>query len=218
MKTRLLIFVLIFPILFPISDIFAPPPPDHKQAFDYAEHVLIGKILSVEILSEPYVQITANTGSTVAGVALYEIQVETYLKNPLDTKIIKVPGYYVNDEHVGNGFDLLYHVGEKVFLYIQPDSHETLVGYDLIIRSYESRSLDKIGPICAEPEMFYHKGECILYEQEPEIVIDYICDSVVLTNSDVCTRSLSLYPMIIIIAFILTVCLLVYWFTLGNRK
>lgn len=151
----------VFVLLFPLQLIYAPPPPDHKHAFDYAQHVLIGTILSVEILSEPYVQITANTGSTVAGIALYEIQVEKYLKNYLDTNIVKVPGYYVNDEHFGGGFDLLYHVDEKVFLYIQTDIHNVLDGHDLIIRSYESRSLDRLDPICDESKTFYHKGECM---------------------------------------------------------
>lgn len=149
-----------FVLLFPLQLIYAPPPPNHNHAFDYAEHVLIGKILSVEILSEPYVQITANTGSTITGIALYEVQVEKYLKNPLDTNIIKVYGYYVNDEHVRSGFDLLYDVDEKVFLYIQTDPHNALDGYDLIIRSYESRSIDRMGPICDASDTFYHKGEC----------------------------------------------------------
>ena len=125
----------------------------------YSEHVIIGKILSAEILSEPQVTKTETSYSEQAGIVLYEIDVEKYLKNPLDTNIIRVLGYfsYTYDDPQ-NVIDPLYEIDEKVFLYLQPHSHETLVDYDLIVRSYESRSLDKTGPICDESDTFYHRG------------------------------------------------------------
>lgn len=55
-------------------------------------------------------------------------------------------------------------------------------------------------------------------EPEPESVIVDPCGPTVLTNSDICDRSLSQYPIIIIIAFILVIGLLAYWFTLGKKK
>ena len=162
MKIKLLMIILFaLSILFPISDVFAPPPPDHQHAFDYSKNVIIGKILSVEILSEPRVTKTENYYSENAGVVFYEIKVEQYLKNPLDTNVIKIPGYFsYNYNEPQNVIEPLYEIGEKVFLYIQPNSHDTVADHDLIIRSYESRSLDRMGPICKESDTFYHKGEC----------------------------------------------------------
>jgi len=169
MKTRLLLFLFAFSMLFSVSYVFAPPPPDHQHAFDYSKHVIVGRILSVDVLSEPKVTKTETTYSEQAGIVLYEIDVERDLKDSLNINIIKVPGYFsYNYDDPQNVIDPLYEVDEKVFLYIQPDSHETLMDYDLIIRSYESRSLDKMGPICDESDTFYHEEEC------KEIPIEYL--------------------------------------------
>lgn len=155
MKTSLLIIIFVL-ILIPIQLVYAPPPPNPKAAFDYSKHVLIGKILSVKILSEPDIQISENGTSIRGGIALYEIEVEEYLKNPLDAKIIKVPGYFLNIEYSRSGYDLPYTVNQRVLLYIQED-HDAIEGYDLIINR-ESRVLD--GPVC-NLGTTYHEGLCI---------------------------------------------------------
>ena len=161
MKYVLLMVLFGFFLLFPVSTVFAPPPPNHQHAFDYSENVIIGKILSFDILSEPKVTQSEKSFSERAGIALYEIKVEEYLKNPSREDIIKVPGYFsYNYDQSQIVIEPLYEVDERVFLYIQHDSHETLTDYDSIIRSYESRSLDKLGPICSELDTFYHQGDC----------------------------------------------------------
>ena len=155
MKTRLLILFVL--VLIPIQLIYATPAPDPKSAYDYAKHVVVGKILSVEILSEPDIQRSENTTSIIAGIALYEIEVEKYLKNPINTKIIKVPGYFVNEVDPWNTIGLHYKIDQRVLLYIQEDTHDVVSGYDLIIRNYESQVVD--GSIC-ELGTSYHQGVC----------------------------------------------------------
>ena len=139
------------------------PESDYRQAFDDAKYVIVGKILSVEILSEPDIQVNPNIEDIVTGVALYEIKIEEYWKKSPDTDIIKVPGYYVDEKNTDvEGIDMLYNVDERVLVYIQPTddvSHE-LTGYDLIIRSQESQSLNYSDSRCPEPNTFYHNGEC----------------------------------------------------------
>jgi hypothetical protein len=157
MKIRLLIIIFVL-VLIPIQLVYAPPAPNPKAAFDYAKHVVVGKILSVEILSEPEVQRSENSFTTRAGIALYEIQVEEYLKNPLDAKIIKVPGHYIDQEYSRIGFDSIYKVNQRVLLYLQEDYPDALVGYDLIIRDSDSRILD--GSVC-DFGTSYHEGLCI---------------------------------------------------------
>ena len=135
------------------------PQSDYRQAFDDAKYVIVGKILSVEKLSELGIRVSSNTEETLTGVALYEIDVEEYWKKPPDTDIIKVPGYYVDEKNMDmKGIDLLYSVNERVLLYIQPT--DELTGYDLIIRSQESQSLNYSDSRCPEPNTFYHNGEC----------------------------------------------------------
>lgn len=142
MKTRLLIILFVL-VLIPIQLVYAPPASNPKSAFDYAKHVVVGKILSVKILSEPDIQTSENSVTVYGGIALYEIQVEEYLKNPLGAKILKVPGYYIDQESSRSGFDSIYKVNQRVLLYIQADYPDTLVDYDLLINR-ESRVLDGV--------------------------------------------------------------------------
>ena len=139
------------------------PQSDYRQAFDDAKYVIVGKILSVEILSEPDIQVNPNIEEILVGIALYEIEVEVYWKKSPDTDVIKIPGYYINEKNTDvEGIDLLYNVDEKVLLYIQStdDVSDELTGYDLIIRSQESQSLNYSDSRCTEPNTFYHKEEC----------------------------------------------------------
>jgi|CXWL01.1.fsa_nt_gi hypothetical protein len=156
MKARLLIILFVL-VLISVQPIYAPPAPNPKTAFDYAEHVVVGKILSVKILSKPNVQTSENSVTIQSGIALYEIEVEEYLKNPLDVKIIKVPGYYIDQESSRSGFDSIYKVNQRVLLYIQADYPDTLVDYDLLINR-ESRILD--GPVC-DLGTSYQEGLCV---------------------------------------------------------
>lgn len=144
------IFVI---VLSQTSLVYASPQQDPQTAFDNAEYVVIGKILSVEILSVPYTD-----PSVPVGIALYEIDVEEYLKNPSDVDIIQVPGTYVNELNPRGTNDLIYEVNQRVLLYIQKDYPDTLPGYDLIIRDHESRVLDD--SVC-DREATYQNGLCV---------------------------------------------------------
>jgi hypothetical protein len=114
---------------------------DAVQAFNFSETVLIGKILSVEILSKtissPY---PCETECSSNGFAFYEVQVEEYLKNPSDTKIIKVLGNYSINS--GRGENPPFEVGQTVLLYIQKENR--IPGYDVVIRTGDSRVLDDL--------------------------------------------------------------------------
>jgi len=96
MKTRLLIIFAIGIIGF-TGIVFAVPEPDPEYDFDFAEIVIVGKILSVEIISEPQVTKSEKTYSEISGIAIYKVQIEKYLKNSSDIDTVMVAGYFLRE-------------------------------------------------------------------------------------------------------------------------
>ena len=84
MKTRFLITGLILAGVFGTA--FAVPPVNYEQNFRHSEIVIEGKILSVDIISEPVIYKTVDTYSEQSGIAVYDVQVEKSLKNPDNEK------------------------------------------------------------------------------------------------------------------------------------
>src|SRR3989338_10326659 len=156
MKTRLLIIIFVL-VLIPVQLIYAVPELTPEDAFNYSEIVIVGKILSVDILSEPQITKSENSYFERSGIALYEIQIEEYLKNPSGTQTITVPGLFLREPHAMAYETYPYEVGQRVLLYLQKNDY----GYantDLIIRSGDSRVID--GSIC-DLGTSYHRGICI---------------------------------------------------------
>ena len=138
MKTGFLIIVFGFVIVASsvlLGTASALPPSDYNHAFNHAEHVLVGEIVLSEIVSLP----RNIPDGEHAGTALYSIQVDAYLKNPLDEKIIQVPGYFVDTQEPKSVFNILFEPGQKVILYLQEDVHSVLPNHELIIRDRESK-------------------------------------------------------------------------------
>lgn len=131
-------FLILLVLVGFFGTVYAAPPPDPIHAFNYSEHVIIGEILSVEKLSEP----KRDGGSVHAGFVIYEIKVDAYLKNSSDDKIIKVPGYYVNELDSKSPFNLLFEVEQKVILYLQKDISNIFPDYELIIRDRPSQVIN----------------------------------------------------------------------------
>jgi len=132
----LLIFVCVF------GTVYAVPPLDPEAAFRYSEIVIVGKILSVEILSEPQITKSENSYSEISGIALYKVQIEKYLKNPSDASTIIVPGEFLREPHPMSYETYPYEVGQRVLLYIQKNDIKR-VESDLIIRSGHSKVIDE---------------------------------------------------------------------------
>ena len=139
MKTRLLIIIGIIFIsgLIYANSAHAIPFISHESSYENAKHVVIGKVLSVEILSEPYVQKSDNIYSERFGFALYEIQVEDYLKNPLNNSTMNLLGKYTNQRQTMSYETYPYEINQRVLLYIQ-EIHN-IPGYELIISAANSR-------------------------------------------------------------------------------
>ncbi|AJW70307.1 hypothetical protein [Nitrosopumilus adriaticus] len=158
MKTRLLIFFLMSTGVVMTAN--AVPMLDPTHAFDFSEIVIVGKILSVEILSEPEISKTENTYREVSGIALYDIQVVDSFKNPDKYKSISVPGLFLRDPHGMSYETYPYEVGQHVLLYLQENQHG-YAGTDLIIRSGDSRLLE--GELC-ESGYYFDKGHCVVVD------------------------------------------------------
>lgn len=155
MKTRLLIIPLVFFGL--IGTVHAVPELDPTLAFDYSETVVIGKILSVDILSEPQITRTENYYSEVSGIALYEVEIDEYLKNSSDDNIITVPGLFLREPHAMAYETYPYEIGQQVLLYLQENTHG-FADTKLIIRSGDSKVIEN--GLC-DLGYYFDKGQCM---------------------------------------------------------
>ncbi len=126
---------------------YAVPQLDPSQAFDYSDIVLVGKITSVEILSEPEITKTENTFIERLGVAMYEIETEKYFKTSSYDQTVTVPGLFTREPHGMSYATQPYKQDQLVLLYLQKNTH----GYadtDLIIRLGDSQVIEEI--VCKE--------------------------------------------------------------------
>lgn len=142
--------------------VYAVPQLDPTHAFDYSEIVIIGKILSVEILFEPQITKTEKSSTEISGIALYNIQVEKSLKNPNNVDDITVPGLFLREPHGMSYSTYPYEVDQRVLLYLQKNDH----GYadtELIIRQGDSGVITE--QLCPE-NTSYHTGLCHLTNNE----------------------------------------------------
>ena len=140
MKTRLLIIGIIGVSVFGLIDtdsVFALPFISPEHSYENAKYVVVGRVLSVEILSEPYVQNSTGIYSQRFGFALYEIQVDEFLKNPINNSTMKILGKYTNQKTTMTYVTFPYEVNQRVLLYIHELNH--IPGYDLIITAANSR-------------------------------------------------------------------------------
>ncbi len=127
--------------------VFAVPQLDKSQAFDYSDIVLVGKIMSVEILSEPEITQTENTYSERLGVAMYEIEAEKYFKTSSFNQTITVPGLFTREPHGMSYATQPYKQDQRVLLYLQQNTHG-YAGTDLVIRLGDSQVVENL--ICKE--------------------------------------------------------------------
>ena len=143
MKTRLLIIIGIISVsvfsLIYADSVFALPFISPEHSYGNAKHVVVGRVLSVEILSEPYVQNSTGIYSQRFGFALYEIQVDEFLKNSINNSTMKVLGKYTNERNTMSYVTYPYEVNQKVLVYIQEINE--IPGYDLIITPANSRAI-----------------------------------------------------------------------------
>lgn len=168
MKTRLLIMLAFVLFQSFLLSVYASPAPMPEDSFRFSKYVLVGKILSVEIISEP----KYSEGANVSGIALYTVKVEETLKNPIDenltfsndTNIIKVPGYFVREIDPIDVVSYPYEVNQRVLLYIQIDSSDAVPDFDYVIRSDTSKVIGD--SLCEEGKKFV-KGICVIEESLP---------------------------------------------------
>ena len=135
--TLIIIGIIVVSGLIYANSAHAIPFISPEFSYENAKYVIVGKILSVEILSEPYVQKNDNIYSERFGFALYEIQIEEYLKNPINNSTMKLLGKYTNQRQTMSYETYPYEMNQKVLLYIQEINN--IPGYDLIISAANSR-------------------------------------------------------------------------------
>jgi hypothetical protein len=126
------------------------PELDPEQAFEYSNLVLVGKILSAEILSEPEITKTENTYSERLGIVMYEIEVEKYFKASSYNPTIIVPGLFTREPHDMTYADYPYKQGQRVLLYLQKNT-DGYAGTDLIIRLGDSQVVQDF--ICKDEDI-----------------------------------------------------------------
>ena len=164
-------YFVIFLVLFSIIGVlesFAAPEPMPEDAFRFSKYVLVGEILSVEIISEP----KYSEGANISGIVLYTVKVEENLKTPIDENLIfsneknmiKVPGYFVWDIDPIDVVTFPYEVNQRVLLYIQIDSFDDIPDFDYVIRSDTSKVIGD--SLCEEGKKFV-KGICVIEEPLP---------------------------------------------------
>ncbi|AFS81119.1 hypothetical protein NKOR_06190 [Candidatus Nitrosopumilus koreensis AR1] len=142
---KYLVILLIIASFTSIS--YAVPQLDPSHAFDYSDIVLVGKVISVEILSEPEVTKTENTSTERLGVVMYEIEAEKYFKTSSYNQTVTVTGLFTREPHGMSYATQPYLQDQVVLLYLQKNTH----GYadtDLIIRLGDSQVVKEI--ICKE--------------------------------------------------------------------
>src|SRR3989338_1067755 len=224
MKTRLLIIIFVL-VLIPVQLIYAVPELTPEDAFNYSEIVIVGKILSVDILSEPQITKSENSYFERSGIALYEIQIEEYLKNPSGTQTITVPGLFLREHHAMAYETYPYEAGQRVLLYLQKNDY----GYanaDLIIRSGDSRVID--GSIC-DLGTSYHRGICItddlLVPEPTEEQANIECGTGHIPEGTLCTsgyiresNTVTIILILLIIGIISVIVIVVYTSYKGKRK
>ena len=145
--------------------VYAAPEPMPEDAFRFSKYVLVGEILSVEIISEP----EQSEGASISGIALYTVKVEENLKTPIDENLIfsneknmiKVPGYFVRNIDPIDVVTFPYEVNQRVLLYIQVDSFDEISDFDYVIRSDASKVIGD--SLCEESKKFV-KGICVIDE------------------------------------------------------
>ncbi len=132
----LLIMIIGLSVSLSIPFVYAVPEMDYDQAFEHSDFVLTGKIVFVDILSEP----TINENTNRPGVAMYEIEIFEFkkspepIKNPVDSEYILVPGTFLREPH-GMSYDTYpYEVGQIGTFYIQKNTDD-FIDDELIIRS-----------------------------------------------------------------------------------
>ena len=72
----------------------------------------------------------------MAGFALYTLDVEEYLKNPIENFTITILGSYHDEDDGKTIFSKLYETNQRVLFYIQ--ELQNLPGYDYIVRDRAS--------------------------------------------------------------------------------
>ncbi len=155
-----LFLLMIVGILTGIGTVFAVPEPDPKHAFAFSEIVMVGKILSVEIISEPQVTKSENSYSETSGIAIYKVQIEEYLKNPSGADTVMVTGYFLREPHPMAYETYPYDVDQRVLLYLSKN-HDTNTDTDLIIGTANSRVVDN--GLC-DLGSYFEKGLCVIVD------------------------------------------------------
>lgn len=149
------IFLIVFLAVSTVisTDSFAEPPPDYQGSFEHSRWVVIGNITAVEILSEP--------DTNRAGFALYTLDVEEYLKNPIENSTITILGHYHDEDAGRSTASKLYETNQRVLFYIQ--ELQNLPGYDYIVRDRASGVIAE--ELCPE-NTSYRTGLCFYNDDQ----------------------------------------------------
>ena len=133
--------------------------PDNITAYDHAEHVVIGKIISAKVMA------TTGTSEHPSGKMVYEIDIEESFKKQSEKKILMA--WVPHDKNSDLPEYPLYKVGDRVFLYLHIPSDDML--YQIIFS--ESTVLGDDTSVCPN-ETYYDRGICIKKETGASLVAD----------------------------------------------
>ncbi|KAF6243198.1 hypothetical protein C6988_04520 [Nitrosopumilus sp. b1] len=135
----------------------AVPYQDPQYTFDNSDTVLVGTILTADIITEPVITRAENFFSETAGVAIYEIHVEEYLKNS-GSDTITVAGFFTRESNAMSVHTYPYEADQRVLFYLIKNN-DTNTGLQFEILSGVSRVIED--SLCPENSEFV-RGICVV--------------------------------------------------------
>lgn len=114
-----------FALFFSTNFVYARPPFDSQELFDFSDSVVLGKVINVNSTFSP----TTN---------LYQIQVEKFFKNPQDSEIIFAAGGNVVNSRAGVS---VFNTGDRKLFFL---THKTIDyhGYPVVFLIGDAQSVE----------------------------------------------------------------------------
>lgn len=150
----------------------AVPYQDPQYVFDNSDTVLVGTVITADIISEPMITRAENFFSETPGIAIYEIRVEKYLKNS-GSNIITAAGFFTRESNAMSVHTYPYESDQQVLLFLH-ENDDTNTGVQLEIISRVSRVIED--SLCPQNSEFV-RGKCVVNDAsgsiEPDKYEDY---------------------------------------------
>ncbi len=139
MKIMLLILIVLsVTLVIPFAD--AVPKLDRERAYEKADFIFYGEVLSLDVLSESIQTQDKNSYRETNGKVIYSIKIHDFIKNSFDDQIISAHGEYLEKPHGMSYTPSLYKIGDNLVFYVHT-FNENESSYDYLIDSAASHKV-----------------------------------------------------------------------------